>query len=264
MSRRIGLIAVGLLLISQVSWAWVTPVLIMYAPPQGQTTAYAGYTSGIGDNRWFYRAFVVKTNPLTDDLSVTVHMGGATKSAPQSGTGTYTTANWDITTLHSPKTVYATSPDATQSGNATVHFKKNRQVAVWVHDYKGCEYEWSKKGPCSTHFDCSGLQGYMYNQVGYDYDRFNENAQTQYNESTHISQEGLLPGDMIFFDTNNDPPDDTKINHTGVYVGEDQMVHAFGSPVNEVVQTDLEDTYKGQTWYYWAFYGHRYGANERF
>jgi hypothetical protein len=51
MSRRIGLVAVGLLLIPQAGWAW--PVLIMYDPPQGQTTAYVGSTSGTQESRWF-------------------------------------------------------------------------------------------------------------------------------------------------------------------------------------------------------------------
>jgi len=231
----------------------------MDEPPEDETTRYTGGTSGTQEERWFFKRFVVTTEPLTNGLSVTVHMAGASKPAPPSGSGTYKTANWSITKARSPGTVYATSPGAAQSGNATVHFKKNRQVATWTPDYINCEYELSKKGPCSTHFDCSGLQGYMYNLVGYDYNRQMENAQTQYNRSTHISAANLLPGDWVFFDWNHSPPHGDSIDHTGMYEktenGNKRMIHASSS-AGKVLRGTVNEDY--------ALYGHRYGANERF
>jgi cell wall-associated NlpC family hydrolase len=202
---------------------------------------------------------VVKTSPLTDGLSVTVHMDGATKSAPQSGTGTYTTANWDITTLRSPKTVYATCPTAVQSGNATVHFKKNRQVAVWAPDYIGCAYVSGNEGPCETGFGCSGFQWYMYTKVGYTQTR--TTAQGQYNASTHVAAADALPGDWIFFDWGSVPPNTSSIDHTGVYRRTDEygyryMVDAHDPTVREQKLTSYYTDH--------GVWGHRYSANERY
>jgi len=232
----------------------VEPVLVMETPAQGQTTAYTGNTSGTGTGRLFYKAFVAATNPSTDGLSVTVHMGDQTKAAPGSDSGKYTTANWDITTKRSPKTVYATAPHATQSGNATVHFKKNLQLITCAPDYMGCDYVLGANGP--SEFDCSGFQYYLYNFVGITVD--DKTAQGYYDASTHIAAGDRLPGDWLFFDWDHSPPHSDCIDHTGVYSGDNQMVHASSS-AGEVVTVTLTEYYDEH-----AFYGHMYGANERF
>jgi cell wall-associated NlpC family hydrolase len=137
-----------------------------------------------------------------------------------------------------------------------MYIKKNRQLATWVPDYKNCSYVTGGNGPCGSGFDCSGLQYYMYNRVGYSY--ADDTAQGMYNSSTHISSADALPGDWVFFDWGSSPPSGSSIDHTGCYIGGDAMVEASSS-AGLVKQTSLDP--------YWddhALYGHRYGANERF
>jgi hypothetical protein len=74
-----------------------TPTLIMDVPPEGQATAYTGNTTGTQESRRFHKTCTVSTDPETDGLTVTVHLGGGTKTATSIGGGRYGTDGWDIT-----------------------------------------------------------------------------------------------------------------------------------------------------------------------
>lgn len=81
----------------------------------------------------------------------------------------------------------------------------------------GKPYEWAASGPDS--FDCSGLVYYCYNAAGFNKSR--TTAAQYHNMSTIISKEEAVPGDLVFFRNSSG-----KIHHVGIYVGNDQMIHA--------------------------------------
>ncbi len=78
----------------------------------------------------------------------------------------------------------------------------------------GKPYVWSATGPSS--FDCSGLVLYVYkNAVGITPPR---TSRQQSNYGKYVSQNDLLPGDLIFWGK--------PVSHVGIYIGDGNVVHA--------------------------------------
>ena len=76
-------------------------------------------------------------------------------------------------------------------------------------------------GPNSS--DCSGLTQYAYKAAGIYLTHF---TGAQWNEGKAVSRSEARPGDLVFFRSD--------VSHVGLYLGNNQMVHAprAGKPVN--------------------------------
>ena len=102
-------------------------------------------------------------------------------------------------------------------------------------------YVYATRGPAS--FDCAGLTLYCYQKVcGISLGR---SAQSQgYNEKypkiETISQ--LLPGDLVFFNT--EPEDDDLTDHVGIYLGNGRFVHASSSGKKVMISSLSSGFYK--------------------
>ena len=85
-------------------------------------------------------------------------------------------------------------------------------------DYKGCSFS------TMVGFDCSGLALYaVYQGTG---KQLYHSAKTQYGSTDlgkRVALADLLPGDLVFFGTNNDP---AQIYHVAVYVGNSELAEA--------------------------------------
>ena len=83
----------------------------------------------------------------------------------------------------------------------------------------GKSYTWGGAGPSS--FDCSGLALFAYRTVGVS---LPHSAAMQSTMGTPVSRSSLQPGDLVFF---------YGTGHVGLYIGNDQVVHAptFGDVV---------------------------------
>ena len=91
----------------------------------------------------------------------------------------------------------------------------------------GAPYVYGAEGPKS--FDCSGLIQYIFKQLGY---KLSRTASLQYkNDGEFISFKDLEPGDLIFiYNPKYDKSGGTKpVTHVGIYVGNDQFIHASTS-----------------------------------
>ncbi len=86
----------------------------------------------------------------------------------------------------------------------------------------GDPYVWAAAGPNS--FDCSGLTQYAYKAAGVYLTHY---TGAQWNEGQAISRSEARPGDLVFFSS------PSNLHHVGLYLGNDQMVHAprTGKPV---------------------------------
>lgn len=84
---------------------------------------------------------------------------------------------------------------------------------------RGKSYEWGAEGP--DRYDCSGLVQTAYATVDVPLPR---TARPQYRASQPVPVRALLPGDLLFFAT--DQTDWNTIHHVGVYLGRGLMVHA--------------------------------------
>ncbi|MGC4879516.1 NlpC/P60 family protein [Micromonospora sp. DT43] len=84
----------------------------------------------------------------------------------------------------------------------------------------GDPYVWGATGPNS--FDCSGLTQYAYKSAGI---YLTHHTGDQWNEGKAVSRADARPGDLVFFFSG--------LSHVGLYLGNNQMVHAprAGKPV---------------------------------
>lgn len=75
-------------------------------------------------------------------------------------------------------------------------------------------------GNTPSGFDCSGLVYYSFQQVGMQVPR---NSYKQYKASSPVYISRMQPGDLIFFRI-----DGIFVSHVGIYIGNDQFIHAAG------------------------------------
>lgn len=89
----------------------------------------------------------------------------------------------------------------------------------------GIRYRSGGKSP-STGFDCSGFVNYSMIQSGV-WDRFYGSCDGLITKCTKISRDQAQPGDIVFF--TGTYKTSKKYTHVGIYLGNNQMVHASSS-----------------------------------
>lgn len=113
------------------------------------------------------------------------------------------------------------------TANALVEFAKT---------LKGCPYVYG--GTSTSGFDCSGFVQYVYKQYGYS---LNRTANDQMKNGVSVTVPELQPGDIVFFGYYG------YSNHSGIYIGDNQFIHA-ANPSSGVVVTSLYTDYYSSTY----------------
>lgn len=106
------------------------------------------------------------------------------------------------------------------------------EIANFALSFVGYSYVWGGKSP-STGFDCSGLMYYVLTQYGY---KMNRVANDQMTQGTYVSRSDLQVGDLVFFGYGN------YADHVGMYIGNDNFVHA-STPSTGVRINSLNESY---------------------
>jgi len=107
------------------------------------------------------------------------------------------------------------------------------QVVEYAKKFLGVKYVYGGNSP-SQGFDCSGYVKYVFTNFGVNLERV---AASQAKQGTWVSKDELLPGDLVFFDTNGGH---NYVNHSGIYIGDGKFIHASsGSGKKSVVISDL-------------------------
>ncbi|TDL32625.1 peptidoglycan endopeptidase [Jeotgalibacillus sp. S-D1] len=91
----------------------------------------------------------------------------------------------------------------------------NNVVSI-AKNQMGVPYAWGGSSPAG--FDCSGFIYYVYKQAGADISR--TNAEGQHARSYEVSSPAV--GDLVFFENTYK----SGISHVGIYVGNNQFIHA--------------------------------------
>ena len=103
---------------------------------------------------------------------------------------------------------------------------------------EGKPYVYGSFGPNS--FDCSGFAYWCYKQINIT---LKASAYKQGYDSTYmkIAYADLKPGDLVFFNTVNDSD---LSDHTGIYMGNGQFIHASSSAKKVIISTLKSGYYK--------------------
>lgn len=108
------------------------------------------------------------------------------------------------------------------------------EVVSYALSLQGTPYRYGGSSPREG-FDCSGFVYHVYSQDGLRLPRTSsEMARTL----LAISAEQLRPGDLVFFNTSGRP-----FSHVGVYIGNNQFVHAPSRRGQHVKISNLNETY---------------------
>lgn len=124
---------------------------------------------------------------------------------------------------------YVSKKPVSNSGGKSVAAK----IASSAHNYIGCSYSYGSSGPNA--FDCSGFTSYLYKQFGYSLPR---TSLSQGSYGTPVDKQNLVAGDLVFFSNRGDK----KINHVGIYIGNNNFIHASTS-TRGVVMDNLNSNY---------------------
>jgi cell wall-associated NlpC family hydrolase len=103
--------------------------------------------------------------------------------------------------------------------------------------YLGVPYVWGGESPRG--FDCSGFTLYVYKDFGFRMAHF---AATQANYGKYVPMSSLKAGDLVFFAGQSGS---SAITHVGIYIGNNQFIHASSSGSNgkRVVISELSGYY---------------------
>lgn len=104
-------------------------------------------------------------------------------------------------------------------------------IVAYAKKYLGYDYVYGGTSP-KTGFDCSGLTYYVYKHFGYTLSRA---STAQATNGTKVAKEDLRPGDLVIYKNTSL----TRIGHVGIYIGNNQMIHA-SEPGVGVIITDID------------------------
>jgi hypothetical protein len=92
-------------------------------------------------------------------------------------------------------------------------------IVSTARDYIGTPYRYG--GTTPSGFDCSGYMQYVFNKEGISLPR---TTAQQARIGTSVNKSELQKGDLVFFDING-----SGISHAGIYIGNDNFIHASSS-----------------------------------
>ena len=126
---------------------------------------------------------------------------------------------------------YALQIDAAEAQAAAT---KGQEIADYALQFVG--YPYVHGGSSPKGFDCSGFTSYVYKQFGYS---INRTCSGQLDNGTPVSINDLQPGDIVIFNKGNAS---TRATHVGLYIGNNQFVHA-STPTKGVIINKMSDYY---------------------
>lgn len=205
---------------------------IRSAPKSGAsslgTASYGAVLTVTGiDGSWFavtYKGvsgyvasrYVLICSPDTEDTSAPAVSAEASEEAP----------------AETPEEPAVETPAGTISGSSVVSL---------AQQYLGTPYVYGGSSPDG--FDCSGFTMYIFSQAGI---KLPHGATSQLSYGTAVSRSELQPGDLVFFQDYG-----AVASHVGIYIGDDQFIHASSSYSNGhcVVTSSLSETYYNNHYY---------------
>lgn len=111
-------------------------------------------------------------------------------------------------------------PPSAEALEGSSHNTLRNRIVVEAKKYLGIPYVWGGNTP--TGFDCSGYVQYVLKKCDISVPRTTE---LQVQVGHYIPKTDLRPGDLVFLQNTYRE----GISHVGIYIGNDQMIHASSS-----------------------------------
>lgn len=142
-----------------------------------------------------------------------------------------TTTKTTTTTKTETKTETATEqPSASVPSNPS-----GDAIVAYAKTFLGYRYVYGTAGPNT--FDCSGFVQYVYKHFGYSLSR---SSKTQAKDGVAVSKSNLQPGDVLIFKNTAK----TAIGHVGIYIGNNQFIHASNSRTGVIISSLSTSSYQ--------------------
>ena len=166
---------------------------------------------------WSTDAFILGTVSYGTDLTVT----GLCENG------------W-VQILYKGQTAYVSGEYVTDYQPVSSDANQNAvNIANFAMTFVGYPYVYGAEHP-DYGFDCSGLVYYCYGQFGYSLKRTADDQMD--NDGVAVSRDNLQVGDLVFFGSGS------YANHVGIYIGNDNFVHA-ANPSSGVRVSSMNETY---------------------
>ncbi|MEF3307277.1 NlpC/P60 family protein [Paenibacillus sp. GYB004] len=111
--------------------------------------------------------------------------------------------------------------------------------------YLGVKYKFGTGPyPQTGKFDCSTFTQYLYGKEDVDLPR---TARAQARKGQNVSRKMLREGDLMFFYVPGRFKTDKIVGHVGIYMGNNQMIHASPKPKDGVQITNINQPYWKKT-----------------
>ena len=142
-----------------------------------------------------------------------------------------------MTLLEKPAQNYGTAATLTTNGStgtgaSSSSTSAGQKIADYALQYVGYRYVYGGADPSG--FDCSGFVKYVFTHFGY---KINRTATAQLADGYAVSRNSLQPGDVIYFGYGS------TAQHVGIYIGNNQFVHAQNSSTGVVISSLSESWY---------------------
>lgn len=196
------------------------------------TFTYNDEVTIIGEEGNFYK---IRLND--NEYYMAKHLIANTKQPVTSRSSTSRQTTTAPDTSIENKTTETQKTEPTQQVQTTVAKSSvGEKMAQMAKSYVGYKYVYGGANP-STGFDCSGLVYYICGQLGYS---VNRTADNQIYNGVAVEKANLQPGDLVFF-TNYQT--NKGIGHVGIYIGNNQFVHASTPTTGVIISSLSEATY---------------------
>jgi cell wall-associated NlpC family hydrolase len=110
-------------------------------------------------------------------------------------------------------------------------------IVSYALSLQGTPYRYGKSSP-EEGFDCSGFVQHVYRHQGVALPRTVQGMAKSLNQ---VPKNDLHSGDLVFFNINGKP-----FSHVGIYVSDDNFIHAPSQRTGRVLVSSLKNRYWGE------------------